>query len=468
MPTTENYFPFGFKYPVGLAYSEANPDPMIQSVEERMAYLNHLHQKSGLPGHIFAAAIYKFQSESCLEPGDFWDTVRTQMTDDELVQIAQSLAPSVADEPERLDFPNAIALFDCRFVANREWVRIRRYSIGGSEASTVLQLSHFQSQLTLYYEKTCPPPENTDITWQQILDYGHDVEDYVIESICDRLGAVRYPEYRMFAHKDYPFLTCNPDGILFFPYDGHYALFEAKTCFWKKMEDWRNGIPEYYAPQPRHYLEVLNDPKLTEGYIGVCAGGLAKDLRCHWYTRDPIAGAEQVQKLVDYWQTHIVAHNPPSFSGHSDLDLDALYKYKPHATSFVSGHADETLPAAAIALFERYEELSEQRKDVNQQVAEAEKDEGTLLLEIISGLPEGITISTKEDGMTYEIKIKDSDRSSVKADVLKANHPAEYYQLMQMASRLKETTLNFNAPRISKKMPTAKELKALAAAGAAV
>lgn len=465
MPKKENYFPFGFKYPVGLAHNDANPDPMIQSVEERMAFLNKLHQKSGLPGHIFAAAIYKFQSESYLEPGAFWDQIRKELTEDELVQIAQALAPSVADEPERLDFPNAIALFDCRFVANREWVRIRRYSIGGSEASTVLGLSHFQSQLSLYYEKTCPPPDNEDITWQQILDYGHAVEDYVIESVVERLGAVRYPEYRMFAHKEYPFLTCNPDGILYFPSDGHFALFEAKTAFWKKMADWKDGIPDYYAPQPRHYMEVLNDPKLTEGYIGVCAGGLAKDLRCHAYVRDPIAGGAQVQKLVDYWHTHIVGHNPPGFSGHSDLDMDALYKYKPHSTSFIPALASEDLPPAASPLFDRYDELNARRKDVNKQLQAAKVTEAMLLAQITERLPDGITISAKEGEMTYEIKVKDITRGYVAEADLKTNHPAEYYQLMQMAGKLKQTGLNFTAPKVSGKKMTAKELKVLAAAG---
>lgn len=459
MPAKGNYFPFGFQYPKGLPHNDSNPDPVIEGMRERMAFLNRLYQRSDLPGHIFAAALALFQSESQLEPGAFWTSIQSELTDNEIVQIAEALAPSVANEPPRLDFPNSIALFDCRFVATKEWERIRRYSIGGSEASAVLKLSHFQSQLTLFYEKTNPPADERDISGQQILDYGHCVEDYVIESIAGKLGAVRWPEHRMFAHREYPFLTCNPDGILYFPADGHFCLFEAKTCFWKKRPDWKDGIPEYYAPQPRHYLEVLNDPKLTDGYIGVCAGGLSRDLIYHHYSRDPIAGAAQVQQLVDFWQTHIVTGIPPKFSGDAKLDMNGLYMYTPRPES--PAITEERLPSSTEALFDRFFELDELKKTLSRELRDLKAREGIAFQRITTPLPDGLTLSTKAEGITYAIHIKDAKRSTVTANLLRDTHPDAHEVLLDMAAKLKEKGLPFAKPRVSSRRLTAKAIKAL-------
>lgn len=197
---SSEYFPFGFRYPVGLHHDENNPDPKIEDVRKRMEYLNKVHAKSGLPGHIFAAAMDLFQSESPHTPDIFWNAVQRELTMKDVAEIAKTLAPLVSNSVERLDFPNAIALFDCRFVSTAEWEHIRRYSIGGSEAATVLGLSHFQSPRSLFHEKRNPPTKKKDVSREHILDYGHAVEDYVVDSFASRLGAVRVPEYRMFAH----------------------------------------------------------------------------------------------------------------------------------------------------------------------------------------------------------------------------------------------------------------------------
>lgn len=442
----ENYFPFGFRYPAGLPYDENDPDPMIEAVKERMAYLNKVYQKSSLPGHIFAAALDLFQKESFLPVDKFWEAVQKNLSQKDVAQIAEALAPKVANEPPRLEFPNAIALFDCRFVATKEWERIRRFSIGGSEVPTILGLSHFQSKRTLYFEKTTRPPDNDDITWRQILDYGHKVEDYVISETASRLGAVRYPEHRMFAHREYPYLTCNPDGILIFP-DGSLALFEAKTAMWLKEKDWKYGIPDYYAPQPKHYMEVLDDPRLTHGYIGVCLGGLPKNLRCHRYERDPVAGAEQIAKVVEYWNEYIVPQQRPEFSGNPELDMTALYHYIPHDQY---GTSEETLDPSAQALFERYFELQEQKKNLDKEIREIKKKEDALLLDIRSAAPEGLTICTKPGSVTYTIKVKDSTKRTVNSTKLRSYAADICANLEEMAKMLKGSSDIWATPAVSK------------------
>lgn len=455
MATANNqpYFPFGFRYPVGAAYSDSNPDPEIEAVKNRVRYLNELHSKTTIPGHLFAAALDLFQRESDLLPDAFWSYVQIEFTADEVIAIVEALLPLVANEPERLEFPNAVALFDCRFVSTSEWEHIRRYSIGGSEASTVLGKSHFQSQRTLYHEKKTQFVDDKPLGMQHILDYGHAVESYVVSTVADRLGAVVYPEYRMFAHRDYCFITCNPDGILLFP-DGTLALFEAKTAMWLKITDWKDGIPDYYAPQPQQYLEVLNDPRLTGGYIGVCLGGLEKDLIIHSYQRDPQMGAQQIQQVVDYWTNHIVPGILPAFSGNSKLDLTAQYKYLPPK---LTATQSEKLPNDSIPEFELYYDLQAQRKVLESEANKAEAQASQLLEEIKLAVPEGLTICAIPGEMAYHITVKDTKKETVELSKLRAKDPNAYAQLEHIADKSKDVDLQWSIPKISKSKLTAKK-----------
>lgn len=436
------YFPFGFRYPSGLHHDDQNPDPKIEDVRDRMAYLNKVHAKSGLPGHIFAATMDLFQSESPSTPDIFWNAVRRELTMTDVAEIAKALAPAVSNSVERLDFPNAIALFDCRFVSTAEWEHIRRYSIGGSEAATVLGLSHFQSPRSLFHEKRNPVPKTRDVGRDHILDYGHAVEDYIVESFASRLGAVRVPEFRMFAHKDYPFLTCNPDGLFLFA-DGHLSLFEAKTAFWKKRDDWKDGIPSYYEPQPRHYLEVLNDPRLNDGYIGVCLGGGTNDLIPQHYVRDKALGAQQVQTLVEFWRNHIAANVPPALCGDAELDMEAAYGYLSRTSG---GNRIENLSVDTIPEFQRYFDLKEQRKDIDKQKNLAKKEEESLLDELEGYFPDGMSICAIPGEMPYRIKVK--DKSQRKANI-SSFRPGDLHDIRYIANSLAEVSHGWTTPKVS-------------------
>jgi len=443
MAKHENYFPFGFRYPKGGMHSDTNPDPVIETLRKRMEYINKVHALSGLPGHIFGAAMDLLQKEAVVDVDEFWAQIRKTLTMKELAEIAVSLSDQVKDEPIRLEFPNAIALVDCRFVAIKEWERLRRYSIGGSEAATVLELSHFQSRRTLFYEKTQPKEERRTVGGQQILDYGHRMEDYIINEVAHRLGAAWYPEYRMFAHSEFPFITCNPGALLLFPASS-LALFESKTAIWTKKADWRNGIPDYYAPQPQQYLEVFNDPRLRVGYIAVCFGALPQDIVAHRYERDPQRGAAQIREVAAFWEAHVATGIAPAFSGNPDLDAKAAYGYTERTTT----GADTVLPQDTVQLFERYYELETEKKALAKQVTLAKSEEQEMLSIIKDSAPEGLTLCSKDGGMTYQIKVSRSVTRYVDMETIEQRDPAAAQHLREMAEAFKDTSISWSTPKI--------------------
>lgn len=443
-----NYFPFGFTYPDGFPYNDTNPDPAIEAVRHRIEFLNSCHEMtirpdgSLMPGHIFAAAMDLFQKGSNMDVASLWTRIEATLTPEEVADIAEALFPKVKDTLPLLDFPNAIALFDCRFVSTAEWEHIRRYSIGGSEAATVLGLSHFQSRRSLFHEKKTVTTNVHDVGTQQIFDYGHAVEDYTVAAVADTLGGKRYPEYRMFAHKKYPFITCNPDGILVFP-DGHFALFEAKTATRWKLDDWRNDIPDYYVPQPRQYLEVLDDPRLTEGYIGCCFGGLPCDMKVHKYFRDAAAGAAQIDLIVEFWFDHIVPGVLPDFCGDPELDMEAEYRYVQRMTLT----STDTLPGGCAADFARYYDLQAQHYALTQDINKAKEEEEKYLEMIKPSAADGLTICTVPGGMTYRIKCSPCTRETVDAHVL-PDYLKEW--LLSRAELLRSQGISYSFPKVSK------------------
>lgn len=449
-----NYFPFGFRYPKGFPYNEGNPDPGIEAVRKRMLYLNKVHAHTNLPGHIFAAAMALFQAESKYEPDEFWDNIKKEMKMQDVARVAFHLSGAVQHEPPRLEFPNAIALFDCRFVSTKEWEHIRRYSIGGSEAAAILGVAKYHSLRSIYHEKKTPYEEKRGVDSQHILDYGHSVEPYVIAEIASRLGAKQRPEYRMFAHRQYSFITCNPDGILEFP-DGSLALFEAKTAMWLKISDWKDGIPPYYAPQPRQYMEVLDDARLSKGYIGVCLGGLPKDMIAHSYERDPAAGAAQVQKIVKYWKTYIERSVLPSFSGDAKLDQSAQYDYFDMKLANLA--ASHPLPGEALELFEAYFDKQTQYKDLTASVNAAKAEESRILTKIREAVPEGTTICQVPNGVTYCVRAKTVQRRSVNLMEIKNRSLLAAQLLQTMAATMKGPADDWSKPKIKKTETKAKK-----------
>lgn len=440
--STSNYLPFGFRYPDGFSYSESDPDPKIEAIRKRMEYLNEVHAASGLRGEVFTAAMAKFQQMSKDSISHFWETVAAKLSVQEVADIAAQLSGPFQNELPRLTFPNAIALVDCRFVSNEEWEYLRRYSIGGSEVAAILGLSHFASPRSIYQEKVNYRRHERDASARHILDYGHAVEDYIREQTASIMGVTIWPEHRMFAHKDYPFLTCNPDGIMRFA-DGHFVLFEAKTAFWKKREDWSQEIPAYYVPQPRHYLEVLDADFLNSGYIAVCFGGAASDLRGFAYERDREAGKAQIQAVMDFWNKYIVTHEPPPLSGDPALDLPACYDYAEHTDAGIFA----AMPDHTEAEFDRYFHLKADKKEADQKLRALENEENSLLNQIRAYVPEGYTITEQEHETPYIIKVSDATTERVMPGEFRSKDA--YNVLELMAANLKGKSSEWTMPQVS-------------------
>lgn len=140
-----------------------------------------------------------------------------------------------------------------------EWLLARKNRIGGSDASCIVGMNPYKTNIELWEEKTGRRVA-PDISNESYVKYGHDAEKYLRE-----LFAIDYPQYQvlyeennMWLNDKYPFAHASLDGWLI-DEDGRNGVLEIKTTnILQSMqkEKWKDRIPDNYFIQVLHYLMV--------------------------------------------------------------------------------------------------------------------------------------------------------------------------------------------------------------------
>lgn len=139
------------------------------------------------------------------------------------------------------------------------WLKARTYGIGGSDASAILGMNPYKTNIELFEEKTGHRiPE--DISDKPYVKYGT-----AAEPLIRQLFALDYPEYeisyhenRILRNKANPYMQASLDGELT-DQAGRKGILEIKTCnilHPSQHEKWKDRIPDNYYIQVLHYLLV--------------------------------------------------------------------------------------------------------------------------------------------------------------------------------------------------------------------
>lgn len=145
-----------------------------------------------------------------------------------------------------------------KFESFDSWLNAR-HGIGGSDASAVLGLSPYKTNVDLYLEKIGQRIP-ADISGEDYVRYGHDAEP-----LLRSLFALDHPEYQveyfgdnMIRNGKYPWAHASLDGELT-DQDGRKGILEIKTTNilqGMQREKWKDQIPDNYYIQVLHYLLV--------------------------------------------------------------------------------------------------------------------------------------------------------------------------------------------------------------------
>jgi len=139
-----------------------------------------------------------------------------------------------------------------------EWLKIRHSGIGASEASAIVGMNPYMTNIELWEYKTgIKEPE--DIGDKPYVKYGIQAEKYL-----RGLFALDFPEYKvgyrdfdLVRNEKYPFILATLDGRLIEKETGRKGVLEIKTTeILKSMsrENWKDQVPSNYYIQLLHQL----------------------------------------------------------------------------------------------------------------------------------------------------------------------------------------------------------------------
>lgn len=145
-----------------------------------------------------------------------------------------------------------------QFGSNEEWLQARKL-IGGSDASALVGLNPYKSNIDLWKEKT-GRQKAPDISNEEFVRFGHEAEPHLREmfALDHPQYQVGYLENNMFFNDKYPYAHASLDGWLT-DQDGRKGVLEIKTTnILQSMqrEKWNDRIPDNYYCQVLWYLMV--------------------------------------------------------------------------------------------------------------------------------------------------------------------------------------------------------------------
>ena len=181
-----------------------------------------------------------------------------------------------------------------------EWLHARKNKIGGSDASAIIGMNPYKSNVQLWREKM-GIAEPVDISNEPYVKYGNDAEPYL-----RALFALDFPEYEvhykennMFLNSDYPFAHASLDGWLVEKETGRKGVLEIKTTeILQSMqrEKWKNKVPDNYYIQVLHYLFVTGwDFVILKGQLKTVFDGIP-----YLQTKHYFIDRKDVEPDIDY------------------------------------------------------------------------------------------------------------------------------------------------------------------------
>lgn len=142
--------------------------------------------------------------------------------------------------------------------SHADWIKQRKNGIGASEASAIVGMNPYMSNIELWeYKIGLKEPE--DISDKPYVQYGTVAE--LPLRVLFRMDypqyEVKYYRYDMVRNEKYPFIFATLDGRLFEMDTGRKGILEVKTTeILRSMqkEKWNESIPDNYYIQILHQL----------------------------------------------------------------------------------------------------------------------------------------------------------------------------------------------------------------------
>ncbi|MED2764855.1 YqaJ viral recombinase family protein [Bacillus thuringiensis] len=142
-------------------------------------------------------------------------------------------------------------------LTREKWLEIRRQGIGGSDVAAVLNLSDWNSPMSIYLDKIGELKEKSQ---SEYAYWGNVLEDVVARKFMKRTGLKVRRKNEMLQSKLHPFMMANIDREVI----GRKEGLECKTASEYKRSEWKgDNVPTQYILQCQHYMVVTRFEKMV-------------------------------------------------------------------------------------------------------------------------------------------------------------------------------------------------------------
>lgn len=284
-------------------------------------------------------------------------------------------------------------LINTKKISYEEWVDLRKRSIGGSEASTIMGENKYSSLLQLYSNKLgLSKDKETNVAMQ----VGTHCEELVAKMFEEATGKKVRNDFFMYQHDDYDFITANLDRRIV----GENAGLECKTTQAYTAKDFEDDCPTNYWWQCQQYMGVMGFDKM---YLAVIISN--RTFLWREIERDDDAIKRLFKQESWFWNYHIVRELPPEAN---ENDGELLLELFPETDE---SEVDIDIDDDVVAYQQAQQEIKKWQ---------ARKDQAQMKIEQKLGKAEfGYGTFYRASWKNYETTRLDSKR-------LKADHPELY------------------------------------------
>ena len=253
-------------------------------------------------------------------------------------------------------------------VPREEWLKMRRQSIGGSDAAAIIGLNPYSSPFSIWADKTGRLPEKED---NEAMRQGRDFEDYVARRWTEVTEKKVRRDNAILRNPVYPFAHADIDRWVV----GENAGLECKTTSVMNLKKFKNGeYPDNFYCQCMHYMAVTGADRW---YLAV----LVLNQGFYEYTieRDDDEIAALMAQESEFWK--LVENDTPPPPDGSDATGAALKEVYP---------LDEEKPPVYLygneLKLDELDRLKSEKKVLDSRISEINNE----LIALLQGAPKGI------------------------------------------------------------------------------
>lgn len=202
------------------------------------------------------------------------------------------------------------------FKSRKDWLTARTFGIGGSDASAVIGMNPWKSNLDLWEQKVFGRSAN-DISDKPAVIYGNNCEEPLRQIYqAKRPGMeVNYKSNTLLRSRAAPYMLYSPDGLLVEKETERKGILEIKTSTLLRSMDrekWRDRIPDNYFIQVLHGMNVTGFD-FVELIAELTYNENSSSIRVYHIERDEVEEdlRELQEAIQEFWEMVETKKEPP-------------------------------------------------------------------------------------------------------------------------------------------------------------